>query len=230
MTPRAVPRLTVPTIDRFTVSLREKVAHAVRAGLITGELHPGEVYSAPELAAQLGVSVTPVREALLDLAKEGLVEPIRNKGYLVTELSDHDLDEIYRLRVMLEVPAAGELARTASPARVRELRPMALAIEEAAQCSDLISYVEADRQFHLALLGLLGFGRLVAMVDSLRSQVKLYGLAELAANGTLIVSAKEHRSLLHLIGRRRVEDAEALMLSHLGHTRGIWAAHQEKPS
>ncbi|HSA52260.1 MAG TPA: GntR family transcriptional regulator, partial [Yinghuangia sp.] len=65
------------------LSLREQVARAIRAALVAGEMRPGVVYSAPGLATRFGVSATPVREALLDLAKDGLVEPVRNKGFRV---------------------------------------------------------------------------------------------------------------------------------------------------
>ena len=68
--------------------LRDEVAAALRAALIAGELRPGEVYSAPVLAARFGVSATPVREAMLDLVREGLVDTMPNKGFRVTELSD----------------------------------------------------------------------------------------------------------------------------------------------
>lgn len=209
------------------LSLREQVAHSVRAALIGGELRPGTVYSAPALAARFGVSATPVREALLDLAKEGLVEAVRNKGFRVTVLSERDLDEIYALRVMLEVPAVGQVARSAHATEARALRPLALAIEQEAGSRDappdLVAYLEADRRFHLALLGLLGQRRLVAMVGSLRSQARLYGLAELAERGQLVRSAREHRRLLQLVVRGDGDAAEELMRRHLGHTRGIWA-------
>ncbi|HKT05736.1 MAG TPA: GntR family transcriptional regulator, partial [Rugosimonospora sp.] len=92
-------------------SLREGVAGALRAALVAGELRPGEVYSAPKLARRFGVSATPVREALLHLADEGLLAAVPNKGFRVVEISDRDLDEIAALRQMLEVPAVGELAR-----------------------------------------------------------------------------------------------------------------------
>src|SRR3954470_11176919 len=87
------PALNLPRVLGHH-SLREQVSHALRAALIAGELRPGVVYSAPVLAAGFGVSATPVREAMLDLAKEGLVEVVRNKGFRVTELSDRDLDEL----------------------------------------------------------------------------------------------------------------------------------------
>lgn len=66
--------------------LRDQVGHALRVALISGELEPGQVYSAPGLAEDFGIFATPVREAMLDLVREGLMEPVRNKGFRVTEM------------------------------------------------------------------------------------------------------------------------------------------------
>ncbi|MFE1904847.1 GntR family transcriptional regulator, partial [Streptomyces gardneri] len=86
--------LTHRDLNASRERLRDQVAHALRAALISGELRPGVVYSAPTLAEDFGISATPVREAMLDLAREGLVEPVRNKGFRVTEVDQrhHDQD------------------------------------------------------------------------------------------------------------------------------------------
>lgn len=135
--------------------LRDQVAHALRAALIAGELRPGTIYSAPALAAEFGVSATPVREAMLDLAREGLVEAVRNKGFRITELTDQDLDDFTELRAMIEVPTVGRIARMGLTVELEALRPVAKEIVEAAR-HDILGYLEADRRFHLALLGLAG--------------------------------------------------------------------------
>jgi len=75
-----------------TGSLREQVSRALEAALVAGELQPGEIYSAPGLAERFGVSATPVREALLDLVRDGFVEVVRNRGFRVVEMSETDLD------------------------------------------------------------------------------------------------------------------------------------------
>src|SRR5205807_8566867 len=124
------PALNLPRVLGHN-SLREQVSHALRAALIAGELRPGVVYSAPVLAAGFGVSATPVREAMLDLAKEGLVEVVRNKGFRVTELSDRDLDELTELRMLIEVPTTARLAGRLDGAALAELRELAGAIEVA---------------------------------------------------------------------------------------------------
>ena len=72
--------------------------------MVAGELKPGEMYSAPALGERFGVSATPVREAMLDLVKDGFVEAVRNRGFRVLEMSDEDLDEVSQIRLLLEVP------------------------------------------------------------------------------------------------------------------------------
>ena len=76
------------------VSLRERVSRALRAAIVSGELEPGRIYSAPALGAMFGVSATPVREAMLDLVRENLVTTVPNKGYRVTTMDEADLDDI----------------------------------------------------------------------------------------------------------------------------------------
>ena len=75
-------------------SLREQVTRALEAAVVAGELQPGVIYSAPTLAERFHVSATPVREAMLDLVGEGMVEAVRNRGFRVVEVSEADLDQI----------------------------------------------------------------------------------------------------------------------------------------
>jgi DNA-binding GntR family transcriptional regulator len=208
-------------------TLREQVAHVLRAALVAGELRAGEVYSAPSLAQRLGVSPTPVREALLDMAHQGLVESVRNKGFRVTELSDRDLDEITELRMLIEVPTVAGLASTVTDTDVDRLRPLARDIERAAADGDLVSYVEADRRFHLELLALAGNRLAVDVVGDLRARTRLYGLAALAERGLLADSAKEHTALLDLLAVHDKARARALTARHIGHVRGLWAGNAE---
>ncbi|MFE6872004.1 GntR family transcriptional regulator [Kitasatospora sp. NPDC057692] len=218
------PRTLISVQER----LRDQVAHALRAALISGELRPGVVYSAPALAADFGVSATPVREAMLDLAREGLVEAVRNKGFRVTELTERDLDDFTEIRALIEVPTIGRVARSASPDQLEALRPQAEAIVAAAGKQDLIGYLEADRQFHLDLLGLAGNARLVEVVGDLRKRSRLYGLNRLSERGELVSSAEEHLELLDLMIAGDAPAAESCMTRHLSHVRSLWAEDQQE--
>lgn len=228
----AIPGSGLPSVSRIGApySLRSQVADVLRGALITGEMQPGVVYSAPALAARFGVSATPVREAMLDLTKEGLVEPVRNKGFRVTALTDAELDEITELRMLIEVPTVAALAGRRGPdwpGTIRELRRLAREIVDHAERGDLIAYVDADRRFHLELLGLSGNRRLVATVGELRSRSRLFGLEQLARGGLLTRSAAEHQELLDLLEAGDARAVRALMRRHIGHVRGSWAGRTE---
>ncbi len=87
-------------------NLREQVLQRVRAEIISGQSLPGTMYSVPSLAASLGVSSTPVREALLELSRGGLVEPMRNRGFKVVEPTLTELRNLFDMREVLELHAA----------------------------------------------------------------------------------------------------------------------------
>ncbi|GGX53109.1 GntR family transcriptional regulator [Streptomyces fructofermentans] len=214
----------LPTLGGKKPSYRERVADALRAALIAGELRPGEVYSAPGLAGRFGVSATPVREAMLDLAKEGLVDTVPNKGFRVTAVSERQLDEYTHIRSLIEIPTTAALATTAEPAALEQLRPVAREIVTAAADGDLIAYVEADIRFHLGLLALAGNEHLVAVVGDLRKRSRLYGLHALVEAGRLEASAEEHLEILDALAARDESAVRAVMTRHLGHVRGLWAA------
>jgi len=217
---------TTPALPSFgnRRNLREEITETLRAAVISGELRPGVVYSAPSLAEQFGVSSTPVREAMLDLVSEGLVEAVRNKGFRVTELSEQQLDDITHLRALIEIPTVRAIAEAGvDPAVIERLRPLAAGIEDAARRRDLIAHVTIDMEFHLTLLGLTGNTYLVDTVRSLRSRSRIYGLVTLAEHDRLVPSSHEHSDLLDLIEARDADGAEQLMRQHLNHVRGLWA-------
>ncbi|MFF8916727.1 GntR family transcriptional regulator [Streptomyces sp. NPDC015032] len=227
MTPSR-PAAAVPQLK--SVSLREQAREALRTRIVLGEIEPGQVESVINVAAALGVSVTPVREAVMDLANLGIVEVIRNRGFRVPVLTDHDLDEIFRLRTMLEAPAMSEVAELLGGRPIPQFRQLAEQITDAAREGDLTSYLDLDRQFHLGLLELLGNRRLVAMVGRLRDQARMQGLQKLADQGELTRSGEEHIEIVDAIESGNAESAAELMRKHLAHSRGIWAGRAENDS
>ena len=128
----------------------------IRTKIVTGELDEPRIYSVPVLAAALGVSATPVREAMRELAVEGLVEVVPNRGFRVVDVSRHDLDEIFELRLMLEVPAAGRIAELADERSLAPCLVLERRTEEFARRGDVGRFLDADREFHVAFLSLLG--------------------------------------------------------------------------
>jgi DNA-binding GntR family transcriptional regulator len=213
-----------------TVSLREQALSTIRSWIVLGQIKPGVVYSAPSIALQLGVSATPVREAMSELIAEGVATAVRNKGFRIVEITDHDLDEIFQLRVLLEAPTGSALAGTLDDATVATLRGAIGAMRAASAGRDLTAYLDADRTFHLTLLGRHGNGRLVQIVDRLREHTRLYGLPGLlgGADGAQATLIDEHEQILGALVAGDSAKVEELMKSHLGHTRGIWVGVREE--
>ena len=218
----------MPVTQLKAVSLREQAREAIRTQIVVGELAPGEVQSIQSIAGALGVSITPVREAIMDLAHLGMVEVIRNRGFRVPILTDHDLDEIFKVRTMLEAPAMAELTELVAGARLPDSEQLARQCAEAAAAGDLHVFLDTDRQFHLGLLGKLDNRRLVTMVAHLRDQARMLGLHILADQGGLVASAQEHFALLDAIETGKADLAALLMRKHLAHSRGIWAGRNEE--
>jgi DNA-binding GntR family transcriptional regulator len=208
-------------------SLRSRVTEVLRQAMIAGELEPGQIYSAPALAERLGVSATPVREAMMELTKEGLVETLRHRGYRVVEVGDVALDEIIELRELIEVPTVGRVARVATPEQIDLLRPLADRLNETAEAGELQEFIATDMDFHLRLLAIGGNGHLVEEVRRLRGLSRLSALRRLSGEGRLVVTAQEHHDLLDLVQAGDASGAEDLMRRHLGHVRGVWAGRAE---
>lgn len=206
------------------VSLRDQALAVIRRGMITGEIVPGEIYSANSLAAKLGVSNSPVRDAMLSLVHQGLMETVRNRGFRLVPLSDRDRANIYDLRLMLEVPAVGRLAGSGLVrGRVKRFEGVAATIVSSEKRGDMTGYLDNDRAFHLGLLDLLGNHQLTSIVGNLRDQTRLYGLRALSDHGQLEASAREHRPILDAVRDGDSGLAEQLMTQHLRHIQGDWA-------
>jgi DNA-binding GntR family transcriptional regulator len=208
-------------------SFRDQVRRGLEAALVAGELRPGELYSAPSLGERFGVSATPVREAMLALAKDGFVVAERNRGFRVVEMSETDLDEISQIRLLLEVPSTVEVARIISPEVLERLAEIADEIVAAAAHGDLIEYLDSDRRFHVELISQLSNARLTELVDRLRRQTRLFGLGKLVETGRLVASAAEHHELLEAMRAGDGAATERVIRSHIKHVRGLWVGREE---
>lgn len=202
-------------------SLRDQALAVIREQVVTGEIVPGEIYSAAAIASKLGVSNSPVREAMLTLVNQGLMEAVRNRGFRLIPLSEKDRTDIYHLRLMLEVPAMGQLA--VGGVRI-DPRYGELATDTVVSAvnGDMVRYLEADRQFHLGLLALVGNNKLVEIVGDLRDRTRLPNVRALSQSGELEKSAREHHTLLDALHAGDRERTEAVMRNHLHHIPGDW--------
>lgn len=210
-----VPR----TVRRHSV--RGQILDALRAALVDGELIPGEVYSAPVLGERFGVSATPVREAMQQLAVEGAVEVVPNRGFRVARRTPRELAELAEIRSLIEVPVMLRLARTVPAVRWAALRPLAEATVAAAGIGDRANYAEADRAFHRAVLALAGNQQLVMVADDLhrRSQWPLTS-APVTRRADLLADAAEHMALLEALIARDLAVVQSLVREHFTGAEG----------
>lgn len=203
-----------PVVQR--ASVRGQILDALRTALVSGELTPGEVYSAPVLGDRFGVSATPVREAMQQLALEGAVEVVPNRGFRVVERGVRELAELAEVRALIEVPVMLRLARTVPAERWAELRPLAEATVRAASTGSRATYAESDRAFHRAVLSLSGNDQLVQVADDLhrRAQWPLVGASASRGRAELVADAAEHTALLDALIAGDVDVVRVLVGEH----------------
>ncbi|MEU9303360.1 GntR family transcriptional regulator [Streptomyces sp. NPDC048269] len=196
-------------------SVRGQILDALRAALVEGELVPGEIYSGPALGERFGVSATPVREAMQQLALEGAVECLPNRGFRVRSHTPRELAELAEVRALLEVPVMLRLARGVPPETWEALRPSAVATAEAAAAGDVPGYAEADRAFHREVLALAGNEQLVQVAEELhrRAQWPLPG-APRVRRADLVADAAEHAALLEALIAGDLPVVESLVREH----------------
>ncbi|MEU1448210.1 GntR family transcriptional regulator [Streptomyces mirabilis] len=203
-----------PVVQR--ASVRGQILDALRTALVAGELAPGQVYSAPVLGERFGVSATPVREAMQQLALEGAVEVVPNRGFRVVRRGTRELAELAEIRALLEVPVVLRLARTVPAARWAELRPLAEAAARAASAGCRATYAECDRAFHHAMLALAGNDQLVQIADDLhrRAQWPLVGGPVPRGRADLMADAAEHLALLDALTAQDLPAVQSLVREH----------------
>lgn len=193
-------------------ALYEKVAECLRQRIFARDLAPGDWIDELKIADELGISRTPLREALKVLAAEGLVTMKVRRGAYVTESSAKDLADVYHLLSLLETDAAQAVARRASDGALAELA--ALHAELEAAVGDSGRFFALNEAFHLRLLELADNRWRLQMVQDLRKVMKLHRQHSLQKTGRLQESLAEHRALLAALAARDAERAAACMRMH----------------
>jgi len=193
-------------------ALYEDVADRLRAQIFARELEPGAWIDEMKLAADFGISRTPLREALKVLAVEGLVAMKPRRGAYVAEMSRDDVAQVYYLLALLESDAAAEVARHASDEERTSLRALHERLEKQARQRD--AFFATNEQFHMALLAIAGNRWRTQIVNDLRKVMKLNRHHSLFKQGRLADSLAEHRALMAAIEARDGTKAARLMREH----------------
>ena len=193
-------------------ALYEEVAERLRQRIFRRELEPGSWIDELRIAEELGISRTPLREALKVLAAEGLVTMKVRRGAYVTEVSEQDLADVYHLLSLLESDAAGVVAATASEEQLRELQALHEELETAA--TDRDRFFALNERFHMRLLEMAGNRWRQQIVQDLRKVMKLNRHNSLLKTGRLEESLAEHREIMRALTARKAELTTRRMREH----------------
>ncbi|MDH6155512.1 GntR family transcriptional regulator [Polynucleobacter sphagniphilus] len=202
--------------------LYEEVAERLREQIFAHQMAPGSWVDEQSLALQLGISRTPMREAIKVLAAEGLITMYMNRGAYVTEVDRRDLEQIFTVLSLLEGQAAKETALRATEDQLTELDNLHHRLEKAAADRDLDQFFEINVKFHELIQGIAGNRWMNNTIADLRKVLKLQRRDSLNRTGRMQHSVIEHRQILEAILKRDPIAAEAAMRKHLAH--GLEAA------
>jgi DNA-binding GntR family transcriptional regulator len=193
-------------------ALYQDVAERLRQQIFARQLEPGSWVDEMKLAAEYGISRTPLREALKVLAAEGLVTMKVRRGAYVTEMSREDVAQVYHLLALIESDAAAQVASSASDSQREELARLHERLEKQVRQRD--AFFATNEQFHMAVLGIAGNRWALQAVADLRKVMKLNRHLSLFKQGRLADSLAEHRAVMKAIEARDAEMARALMRAH----------------
>lgn len=200
-------------------SLRERVLDSLRNAIINGELKPGETLVETDLAAQMGISRAPLREAINILSVEGLVETIPYHGTTVRKLSRKDIEDLYSVRSMMEVFAIERIVAAGSP-RIDEvvarLHEVCDEMMVAARDGSLIEVNRIDRQFHNALIEHSHNSLLLTLWNSVTLRVQQVMSLRNKRTGDLQQIARNHLAIVDAIARSDTLEAIRLICEHIG--------------
>lgn len=201
-----------------------EVAERLRSMIGTGQLVPGSWVDEQNLTAELGISRTPLREALKVLVAEGLMRLEPRRGCFVNELTLEDLDQIFPLMAMLEGRCAFEAAKRVSDADLAQLEPVHQQLQEYAEQGDVDQYYRSNEVIHTAIQDLANNPWLSGLVDSLRNRLCLYRHKSLVLPGRIEQSCAEHMAIFSALKKRDASLAQAITQDHL--LKQIAALHQ----
>lgn len=195
--------------------LRDVVFNTLKDGILTGRLRPGERLLENQLADELGVSRTPIREALRMLEIENLVDLIPRRGAQVKDMSEKDIKNVLEIRKVLEELAAGLAAENITNRQIAELKEAHRAFVEAFDRGDSTEVLAADTRFHDIIFNATGNDKLVQIISNISIQIYRYRIAYLKLLKNISVPNEQHISLINAFENRDVRRAKEISREHI---------------
>lgn len=207
-------RLSPIKLDSYK-PLREVVSEALREAITNGSIKPGERLMEIQLAEELGVSRTPIREAIRRLELEGFLVMVPRRGTYVADLSIKDINEVFEIRTSLDVLAAGLAAERITEEELEQMERLLVQIGEYIDAGDADKIVEADGQLHDILYQASRNDRLVGIINNLREQFTRFRSISMAYPGRIKNTLEEHRRLVEAIAQRDPDLAQQCAREHM---------------
>lgn len=211
--PAQVTERTLPKLKHL--GLRESVVQSIREAIQSGWLRPGERVVEADLAAELGVSRAPIREALRQLEQEGLLENVPRHGTVVVKFSPEDVLEIYSLRSVLEGLACRMAAERITEDDRQRLHGFVVRMREAAVDNDVAGFVDLDLRLHEALCELSCHRRLLNVWRSLNAQLRVFLFWKEQIYKDLMDAVDKHLPILDALDRGDGDAADNLIREHI---------------
>jgi GntR family transcriptional regulator, rspAB operon transcriptional repressor len=196
-------------------TLRKKVLNYLREKILSGALNPDDRLIETRIAKEIGVSRTPVREALHSLEQERLVKAIPRVGYVVTRMQKEEVEEICEIRVAIEGLAIKRAIERAQKQLVKDMRKNILRQRSELSKGNLRAYVELDAQFHEVSAVLSGSSRLIDMTQMLRRHMLRFRIQSLYIIETALKSFKGHERILDAVEKSDPKSAVTFLEQHL---------------
>ncbi|MDD2401666.1 MAG: GntR family transcriptional regulator [Clostridia bacterium] len=217
-------------LDSFR-PLGDMVYESLRDAIVSQVLAPGERLMETELAEEMGVSRTPVREAIRKLELEGYIVMLPRKGAYVSGLSIKDINDVFEVRGALEALASGLAAARATQDEIEQMERDLVAEAAHFETSDLLKTIEVDVKFHEMIYSASRNTRLQGLIKDLRDQVQRFRTTTLAVPGRMKFALEEHKMIVEAIAsgdiqgakdaaREHIESAENAFLEVISYTEG----------
>lgn len=200
---------------RKPAALADWTYQYLKKGILNLDFSPGEQMHIEEFAEQLEVSRTPIREAFLRLASEGLIDVRSRVGYFVSEITEQDIRDLFEVREIVETRAARQAAVELSDAEIGKLNVLMQESEEAVQQEDLSTYIENDVRFHGYLQKHIRNQRLLAVMESLNDLTHRERILSIRSLENIESTLVEHKRIVEALEKRDGESAGELMTEHL---------------
>lgn len=222
------------TMKEFTLNineflpLREVVFNTLRDAILKGELDPGEHLMEVQLANRLGVSRTPIREAIRQLETEGLVVMTPRKGAVVAEITQKDLTDVLEVRKALEELAVELACSKITAEEVEKLKECDERFCKALDKNELTVIADMDEQFHDVIYEATGNKRLIQLLNNLRQQMYRYRLEYIKDDKQWDVLREEHKRLVKAIEEKDIATAKAVTGHHIDNQEQTISARIQK--